>query len=78
MSEISELTDYQIHQLYFRPRDKAGAPKPMPAPVQKKKKRVKFDPQKAYKDYMLACLALGMKPQTIQENWDKQHGHRSN
>ena len=50
----------------------------MPAPVQKKKKRVKFDPQKAYKDYMMACLALGMKPQTIQENWDKQHGHRSN
>jgi hypothetical protein len=73
MSDIADLTDYQIHTLYFRARDKQGIPKPMPAPKQKKKK-VKIDIKKAYQEYMMASLALGMNPEVIQKNWENQHG----
>lgn len=47
----------------------------MPAPKQKAKKRVKNDINKVYRDYMMACLALGMKPEVIQENWEKQNAN---
>lgn len=75
MSQIADLTDYQIHTLYFRPRDKQGIPKPLPAPKQKKsKKNPKIDIKKAYQEYMMASLALGLSPQIVQQNWEKQHG----
>jgi hypothetical protein len=62
------LTDRQIFEHQFRPRDDKGNPKPLPAPQLYREVK---DIQKMKMEYFMTASAFGMNPKVIQDNWDE-------
>lgn len=84
-AEIAELTDRQIYDLYYRARDKDGAPEPIADPeAEWQRKEVKEDldtPEakaRSYSKFMSMAATFGMDLQKAQAKWDEaqlKHGN---
>lgn len=65
-ADIAELTDRQIFEHYFRPRDKHGVPKPIPNPVLY---REVHDLDKMRAEFVAMSAGFGRSPQDTDAMW---------
>jgi hypothetical protein len=77
-SAIAELTDRQIYDIYYRARDRDGAPEPIEDPqAEWQRKEVKEDANspeqkaKSYSQFMSMAATFGMNLATAQKKWDE-------
>ena len=84
-SAIADLTDRQIYDLYYRARDKDGAPEPIEDPqAEWQRKEAKEDANspeqraKNYSQFMSMAATFGMNLAAAQKKWDEAQAKNGN
>ena len=71
--QIANLTDRQVVEVFYRPRDKDGTPLP-PEPA--KSEEIKLEPVSTLEQrkaaYFEICARFGMPPDAAQKKWESE------